>query len=76
MSDSVSQEPKYPWTGDISEDENAVRAVFEGKTVQTVAFGEGYGPPVIRLAFTDGSTVELESWDYEGYSSGIYIRPS
>lgn len=55
---------------------------LEGKTIKTVEFPDEYiskGGVVyvddnIKITFTDGTILELASWDYEGYSSGIYKK--
>lgn len=55
---------------------------LEGKTIEKVDFPEvfltesglEYSDDNIKFTFTDGTTLELASWDYEGYSSGIYKK--
>jgi len=50
-----------------------------GKTVKKIKLKKvedhfGVEKAVLRIEFTDGSFIEFESWDYEGYMSGIAIR--
>lgn len=53
--------------------------MLEGKIVHSVVFpeiieieGRNYYDDNILIRFKDGSELRLASWDYEGYSSGIY----
>ena len=55
---------------------------LEGKTIEKVDFpkvfltesGLKYSDDNIKFTFTDGTTLELASWDYEGYQSGMYKK--
>jgi len=55
---------------------------LEGKTIKTIEFpdeytkesGVIYSDDNIKITFTDGTILELASWDYEGYLSGIYKK--
>jgi hypothetical protein len=42
-----------------------------GKTVDRLVYDESDAADQARLYFTDGSWLILQSWDYEGYRSGI-----
>lgn len=45
-----------------------------GKTIASTEAGRADGTDeYITFHFTDGSSLRLRSWDYEGYSSGIYL---
>ena len=55
---------------------------LEGKTIKIIEFpdnyvsasGGSYSDDNMKITFTDGTELELASWDYEGYSSGIYKK--
>jgi hypothetical protein len=55
---------------------------LEGKTIEKIEFpdeyttesGSIYVDDNIKFTFTDGTVLELASWDCERYSSGIYKK--
>lgn len=48
---------------------------YVGKTIASVEYDTPDSDEAIIFHFTDGTGVRLRSWDYEGYSSGIYVVP-
>lgn len=48
-------------------------ALLVGKEITDVSIEDVGTDELIILRLKDGSAVTLVSWDYEGYSSGIYI---
>jgi hypothetical protein len=45
-----------------------------GRTVVRVEYGgDGDANEALRLHFADGGSVAIRSWDYEHYSSGLYV---
>lgn len=62
-------------------DDNQNIKILEGKTIKLIEFpdalrfgGRSYdtSDDNIQITFTDGTILKMGSWDYEGYSSGIY----
>ena len=51
-----------------------------GKTIASLEWldeitieGVRYNDDVLRITFTDGTTLVLASWDYESYESGMKV---
>lgn len=44
-----------------------------GKTVRHAEWLDRGSDDSLELVFTDGTTLTLTSWDYEGYRSGISV---
>jgi hypothetical protein len=44
-----------------------------GKTIASVDVFSDSNDDEITIHFTDGTSLKLTSWDYEGYSSGINL---
>lgn len=64
-----------------NETDNQDLKVLEGKTIKLIEYpqdikfgGRSYdtSDDNIQITFTDGTVLKMGSWDYEGYSSGIY----
>lgn len=45
-----------------------------GKTVKSVDLRNVDTDRIVSIKFTDGSSISIRSWDYEGFSSGLTIR--
>jgi hypothetical protein len=72
-SEAVNYDGERHW---LSQDE-AARSVSEaltGRTIVRVEYGsDGDVNEALRLYFADGGSVAIRSWDYEHYSSGLYV---
>lgn len=69
---------KQPWLGALrgryTEKESKIREACVGKTIESALFASAGTDERLTLEFTDGTTLILQSYDQEGYSSGFYIH--
>lgn len=47
---------------------------YIGKTIKSITKRNISSDEVVIIKFTDDSTLRLQSWDSEGYSSGIKVN--
>lgn len=71
-------DPNKPWEGALNERsgpplDDLGRAVV-GKRVADVTLVEVGTDEELVLTFEDGTALVVHSWDYEGFSSGLYLH--
>jgi hypothetical protein len=50
-----------------------------GKTIASLTKRSSYSiddgkHEIVRIMFTDGTSLKIQSWDYEGYKSGVDLK--
>lgn len=71
--------PENPWEGALNEGATApsadeLRRAVVGKRIADVALVDVGTDEELVLTFEDGTAFVVQSWDYEGYRSGLYLH--